>query len=331
MPGSLLGLGEEVRVLLNVLSATGPIFIVVALGFVLTRVGLFQRADMSVFSKFVVKIALPVLIFVNIYGRPASDIFQPTYLVTYAGASMAMYLLAHLYCRVRRRGALRAAIMSLGMGGTNNGFVGFPIFLILFADWAGIAVGMAMIIDNTLIIPLALLLLSHATGEGSVGQRIVETIKGVLLHPMVIAIILALGLNALGIELPTVIARSTDLLAQASTGVALFSVGGMLVGLDVRGDLSDITFSVVGKLLLMPAAGVGLLLLLPALGLPSLPFELRAAAVITCALPPFSILPALAEPYGEADVATASMMLSTVLSFITLSGWLMALTAVGWL
>lgn len=317
--------------MLNVLSATGPIFIVVAIGYLLTRAGWFARRDISVLSRFVVTVALPVLIFVNIYGRPPSDIFEPTYLVTYAGAAMIMFALAHLYCRIRGRTSLRAAILSLSMGGTNNGFIGLPIFLILFADWAGIAVGMDMLVDNILILPLGLFLLSRATGTGSVGDRLRATVRGVLLHPMVIAIALALLLNALRVTIPPVLDHGATLLAQASTGVALFSVGGMMVGLRVRGTVSDIVVSVAGKLLVMPAVAIGLLAAFSAAGMPALPPELRAAAVLTCALPTFSVLPALTEPYGEeADVATAATMLGTVLSFVTISGWLLALGAMGW-
>lgn len=316
--------------MLNVLSATGPIFIVVALGFLLTRLGLFERSDMSVMSRFVVKVALPVLIFLNVYGRSAAEILQPTYLLTYAGAALLMYALAHVYCRLLHRRPIRAAVMAIAMGGTNNGFIGFPIFLILFADWAGVAVGMDMLVDNILLIPLGLFLISRATGTGSVGARIVATIKGVLLHPMVIAIVLALLLNGIGFTIPEVLDRSANLLAQASTGAALFSVGGMLVGLRVKGALPDITLTVVAKLILMPAVGIGLLLLFAAVGMPALAPELRVAAVLTCALPTFSILPALADPHGEADVATASMMLGTIFSFVTMTGWLLLLGAMGW-
>ena len=70
---------------------------------------------------------------------------------------------------------------------------------------------------------------------------------------------------------------------------------------------------------------------LHALGLPELPSELKVAAVLTCALPPFSVLPSLAEPYGEADRGAASMMLATALSFLTLSGWMIVLQGFGWL
>lgn len=317
--------------MLHVLSATVPIFLIVGLGYALTRGGLFQRADMTVLSRFVVKVALPLLVFVNVFGRSAGEIFNPTYLLTYAGASMAMFALAFGYAKVFGRSRLRATFMGMGMGGTNNGFIGFPVFLILIADHAGAAIGMDMLVDNVLIIPLTLFLAEQASGTGALAQRIVATVRGVLLHPMVVAIILALVLNAFGAELPAVLDRSVRLLAQASSGVALFTVGGMLVGLQIRGAVSDIVTTVTGKLLVMPAIGLGLLTGLLALGLPDLPAELKAAAVLTCALPTFSILPALAEPYGEQDVATASMMLGTLLSFVTLSGWMLVLRGIGWL
>ena len=317
--------------MLHVLSATVPIFLVVGLGYLLTRRGMFKRADMTVLSKFVVKVALPLLVFVNVSGRTVAEIFQPTYLLTYAGASMAMFALAFGYARVFGRSPLRATFMGMGMGGTNNGFMGFPIFLILFADYAGAAIGMDMLVDNVLIIPLTLFLAEQATGTGALAQRIVATVRGVLLHPLVLAIIFALVLNSIGVTLPAVLDRTVRLLAQTSSGVALFTVGGLLVGLQVRGAITDIVTTVTGKLLVMPALAVGIVTGLVALGLPGLPPELRAAAVLTCALPTFSILPALAQPYGEQDVATASMMLSTLVSFVTLSGWMLVLAAMGWM
>ena len=120
-------------------------------------------------------------------------------------------------------------------------------------------------------------------------------------------------------------------MAQTSSGVALFAVGGMLVGLELHGMVSDIAFSVFGKLVLSPVVALGLIAALPAVGLPALSGDLRAAAVLTTALPTFSILPALAEKYGEQDVGAASMMLSVVLSFFTLTAWMWYLTTLGWL
>ena len=48
--------------MLGILSATVPIFMVVGLGYATTRAGMFRRDDMSTFSKYVAKIALPLLV-----------------------------------------------------------------------------------------------------------------------------------------------------------------------------------------------------------------------------------------------------------------------------
>ncbi|MGO1173739.1 MAG: AEC family transporter [Actinomycetaceae bacterium] len=315
----------------HVLEATTPVFLVVALGYLLTRFGMFRREDAGVLSRFVVKVALPLLIFANLAGRSPAEVFHAAYLLTYALAALVMFGLAAVYARARGRGRLHAIFMGTGMAGTNNGFIGFPIFLILFTEQAGAAIGMGMIVDNALIIPLTLLLAEQATGTGSVRDRLVATVRGVALHPMVLAIVAALALGAGGVEVPATVDRSIGLLSGAATGVALFSVGCMFVGLRIRGAVVDILATVTGKLAVMPAIALGVLLLLEAAGLPALPAELRAAAVLMCALPTYSIVPALAEGYGEADVPTASMMLGTMLSFLTLTGWMLVLTSAGWM
>ena len=318
--------------MVDILSAVVPLFLVVATGYLCTRAGLFQRADMAVLSRFVVKVALPLLVFVNVAGRSAAEIFNPAYLLVYALSAVAMVGLGAAYARVARRTPARAAGLGLLMAGTNNGFMGFPMFLILVPEVAGAAVGMDMLVDNIVIIPLALVLLERAThgGEGSWVRRVATSLRNVLVHPMVVAILLALLLNALGVTQPAMVGRGVTLLAQATSGTALFAVGGTLVGLRHGGLLADIVVSAVGKLLVMPGIGVAVVLGLAAAGWP-LPAPLRAAAVITCALPTFSIAPALLQPYGEEELGSAAMMTQVVASAVTLTGWLLALRALGWL
>lgn len=313
------------------MSAIVPIFLVVGVGYIAVQFGPFKREDMSILSTFVVKIALPILVFVNVYGKAASEIFRPTYLLTYALTAIIMFGLAYLYAKVMKRSKVRATFMGIGMAGTNNGFMGLPIFLILVPEWAGVAVGMDMLVDNVSIIPLTLFLAEHATGSGSLVQRLKTTVREVLLHPLVIAIALALILNSIGFVMPDWAGRSVDLLANTTTGLALFTVGGILAGLQIKGALLDVFVAVGGKLVAMPAIAIGVLTLLIAIGLPDLPIELKAAAIITCALPTYSILPSLAEPYGEADVSTAIVMLSILVSFITLAAWIVILGSMGWL
>ena len=328
MPGTTdnsRGVGE-------ILAAVTPIFLVVAAGFALTRGGLFSRDDMSVLSRFVVKVALPLLVFMNVVGRAPSEIFHPAYLLNYAVAALIMFGLGYVWVRVSGGDRGRSPVVGLLMSSTNNGFIGFAMFLILIPEFAGAAVGMDMLVDNVLIIPLFLFLCEQATNRGvTVGQRLVKTLRGVILHPMVIAIILALVTTAVGWELPTVLSRAVGLVAQASSGVALFSVGGMLVGLRLGGMLSDVVATAAGKLIVMPAISLGLIFAYETAGLPALPHELKVAALLTGALPTFSIAPALADPYGHSGLASASMMTQVVLSAFSMTAWLAVAHTLGWM
>lgn len=318
--------------MIDILSATVPIFLIVAVGFVTTRLGMFGRADMSVFSTYVIKIALPPLIFVNVAGRSLGEILNPTYLLGYAVAAMAMAALGQLWGRLRRVSRTRAAMVSFALSGTNNGFVGFPIFLLMLPQVAGLAIGMDMLVDNTLIIPVALILLESAAGRD---ERWSVRIRGitwrVVTHPLVIAIVAAVVVGAVGLRIPPMIFHAVELLANSSSAVALFSIGGMLVGLELRGQLSDLFAAVGGKLLVMPAIMLGLVFALPLLGLPDLPPELKVAAVLTGALPSMSIVAAVAEQHGDGDFGAAVMMLSTAVSFVTMTGWMLVMSGLGWL
>lgn len=57
--------------MIQVLEATLPIFLVVATGFAFTRGGVFAGEDMAILNRFIVKIALPLLVFTNLAGKSA--------------------------------------------------------------------------------------------------------------------------------------------------------------------------------------------------------------------------------------------------------------------
>ena len=80
----------------GILSAIAPIFLIVGLGYALTRAGVFQREHMSVLAAYVVKAALPALVFVNVHERSLGEILNPTYLLVYALAGMVMVVLARV-------------------------------------------------------------------------------------------------------------------------------------------------------------------------------------------------------------------------------------------
>ena len=113
------------------------------------------------------------------------------------------------------------------------------------------------------------------------------------------------------------------MLANASAAVALFVIGGSLVGLSPAGMRGDVALVAIGKLAMHPLAVVAFLLLLP----PVDP-TLRAAAVAYASMPMLSIYPILAQKYGREGFCAAALLVTTLASFATISGTLWILTAV---
>ena len=128
------------------------------------------------------------------------------------------------------------------------------------------------------------------------------------------------------------IERTVTLFSAASGGLALFIIGGSLVGLATKGLRSQVTLIAVGKLLLHPLAVWAAVLLLPQLGLPAVAGDLRAAAVLSAAMPMLGIYSLLAQRHGFEGFTAAALLAATGASFFTISAimWLMQHSA-GWL
>ncbi len=104
------------------------------------------------------------------------------------------------------------------------------------------------------------------------------------------------------------------MLATASSPVALFVIGGSLVGLQVRGMIGDVALIMLGKLLLHPLAILAALMLLPPID-PTLQLALLTMASV----PMLSIYPILGQRYGHEDVCAAALLATTAVSFVTVS------------
>jgi len=114
---------------------------------------------------------------------------------------------------------------------------------------------------------------------------------------------------------------------MSSVWMALFLIGGTLVGLRLHGMLAEVMQLVLSKLLLMPLAVFGMLWLLP----PIDPL-LRTAAVLLAAMPMLSVYPVLAQKYDQEEFCAAALLAATVTSFFTISALIWGLGELdGWL
>lgn len=300
----------------QVLTVTSPVFILIALGFVAVRSGFLSKDELRVLGKFVLCFALPALLFRALAGRRFDELLDTRYLVAYALGSLVALAVGVLNAR-RRLGKDMAlsALHGMGMACSNSGYVGFPIVSQLLGPPATVAFALTLMVENLLILPLGLAL---AEGRDQGGKGLVRLVGGILLRvlrsPLVIAIVAGLGFSILELRLPGPADLAIHMLAQAAAPVALFVVGGTLVGLRVKGMRRKLAQVVAGKLLLHP-----LLVFLGVLALPPADPALATAAVAFAAMPMMGIYPILAQKYGHEEFCAATLMVTTVLSFFSIS------------
>jgi malonate transporter len=318
--------------MLDILAITGPIYITIALGYLLTRRGLFARADMRVLGQFVINLALPALLFNALAQRKLGDILNGRYMLVYAIGSLVTMGLGLLWARRgARQDANTSVFYAMGMSCPNSGFVGYPIALLVIGPVAGVMLGLNMIVENLLLIPLLLALAESSTGGGGRWHAVLrQSLVNLARNPMVIGLVAGFAVSALEWQMPSPVARTVTLFAQASAALSLFVIGGSLAGLHIAGLRRPVAQIAIGKLLLHPAAMLAALLLCEAAGMVPMDPALRIGVVLTAASPMLGIFPILAQRHGHDGLAAAALLGTTVGSFFSISALLWVFKQVGW-
>lgn len=308
--------------MLAILAITTPIFLLIAVGYLFTRTGLVTREQVAGMGRFVITLALPALVLKALTERPLHEVFERNYLLAYGLGSLAVFALGFLFARLLRRDSVSgSAISALGMSMSNSGFIGYPVVVMVVGPTAAVGLAMGMLVENLLMFPLGLILAE--AGEqlgGGLRAALLGTARRLLSNPLIIGISLGLVLALLDIRLPLVLQKAVDMLAQASAPVALFVIGGSLVGLKAGGLIGDVLQVSLGKLILHPLA-----VLLCFLWLPVADLRLQMAGVLFACSPMMSIYPIVGQRFGLQGRCAAALLGATVLSFISISlfiGWL---------
>jgi malonate transporter len=204
---------------------------------------------------------------------------------------------------------------------TNTGFIALPILHSIYGQPAVLPAAVATVFVAVVMFPLTVILL-ESKGHGA--ARSFLLVKQIVLNPLVLSTALGLAWAIAGWPIPAPIATYMNLLAAALTPCALFAIGLGLSVEDVRSSLRASIVLAAVKLMIMPLTVYGLCV---ALGLGPL---YTIAAVVCAAVPTAKTVYILAGEYKiEEALVAATVSLTTLLSVVTLLGWLYALSALG--
>lgn len=307
-----------------VLSTTGTIFFIIAIGYFAVARKVLSRDGLEVLGRYVLNLALPALIFSAVSGRGFNEISNFAYLAGYLLASLSVLLLGYFLSRILwKTNPLSSTFDATGMACANSGFVGYPLLMMVLPSIAPTALALNMIVENLVVIPLVLILAERASAPTLRGRSMVKLVfHRVSTNPIVLAMVAGIVVSVTQLPIPNFATRGIDLIAQSSAAVCLFVIGGTLVGISIRSIGKRIFGVVAGKLILLPLAVWMSFGFLELIGTGSVSPNLRNAAIIMAATPAMTLYPVLAQKYGQEEQAATAMLVMTLLSFFTISGLL---------
>ena len=302
-----------------------PVFAVIACGWLTGRVGLLGEASSEALNRFVFYVALPPLFFLATARAPVGEILNLPFLAAYGGGTILTFVLAVAVARFAFPD--RFACLSLhGLSGIfgNTGYMGIPLLLTAFGPPGMVPVIITAIINGSIVIGLATVLVELDVGRGagkSVAAVTCDAFLAALKSPLVLAPFAGMALSAAGVVPPAPVENFCTLVGSAASPCALFAIGLFLVGKPVAGDLKEVASICLLKLLVHPA--ITYVIAFHALAMDPV---WAKSAVILAALPVGSTLFVVAQKYGVyVRRATAAILLSTALSVLTVSALLVML------
>ncbi|GGH59161.1 AEC family transporter [Frigidibacter albus] len=304
---------------MDAVNAIVPLFAVILIGFLAVRSGYVPAESLRPVGEVVLRIALPALIFLSVAGAAPGDGLQPLALLAIGLGSLAAFACGVAAAVWGLRMPLRqAAMVGLGISASNSGFIGYPVVQQLYGTAeAGRLLAHMMVIENLVIIPLALILSSNAGGA-------VGLLRDLARNPLILALAAAIAFQMAGLSLPSHAARTLDLLARMSAPAALLVVGATLATLRPQGQAGATAVIVLGKLLLHPALTFAAFAVVG--GSPA-PFVL--GAVLFAAMPMMSVYPILCQRAGLGPLAASALLAATILGTVTIPLWLPVLRQLG--
>lgn len=305
--------------LLEIMAITGPITALVLFGFFVTAIGHFPKSGIEGLRHFLFYFAMPCALFTSILRLDIRDIFNPTYFIAYGLATgIVLLFTVFVFARGFKRTGADVIINAIGTMTANVLMIGFPIFLSLFGAEGVLGIVLLVLIQDVVFVPVIFFLSDMATsGEASIIASIKAALRKIIRNPIVIGVFSGVIVGLSGIQIPDPIMKPFALLTNSVAGVGLFLIGAMLYGVRIKGLAAPVLFITCTKLILHPA-----LVLITFSFFPSLPDQIKVMGIIVAALPMIGTYTIHASRYIDPAEAAAASLLTTGISFLTLTGWI---------
>lgn len=305
-----------------------PIFALIGLAYASRKLNVLGPNAYIELNRFVASLALPALIFDNVAHVTPAQLNQPGFVAAFGIGAFAVMAVPLFFARGARSFGDRA-LDGLSASYPNTGYIGFPLAFLAYGAASAPGATIAAVFTTCVLFGSAIALLEWDLHRGhALGATVMKVGSSLLRNPIVLAPIAALTVTFDWVEIPAAADRVVKLLAGSAGPCALVAHGLFLARDDASNArpwaaaLRPRPLALVAlKVLVQPVLTA--LIVVYVFGLRGMDAQL---VVVLSALPTGTGAFMLADVYKrDLEVTSTTIMVSTILSAITLSIYLVVL------
>lgn len=285
-----------------------PLVLMMAIGFLIRRVGLVSEDAFRVINRIVFYVGIPTLVFHSVVTdrTPARWQYALWVALSILAAFAVSMLLAHALTKdPRKRGTLAQAAYR-----SNDGIFGLAVAAALCGEGNTGTMAFTLVISAALFCLTAVLCFElNRGGRIKFGKVVLNVLK----NPILISAALAFAVRLTGITLPYFVLKPIEYFKSMCTPMGFLVLGGLLSFHSLKENWKLVTIVSAVKLVVFPVVVCSLAYVLGGLRGP----ELASIFIVFSAPVAMSSLPMASELGGDVKLAGECIAVTTVLSLLT--------------
>lgn len=310
--------------MLDIIYVILPIFALMGLGYVAVLKRLFPAEGVKSLIAFVNNFATPCLLFLSISMSDFRSAFNLSIIGPFYLGAFICFVVGIAIAR-RGFGNRPGESVAAGFSGTftNTVLVGLPILTRAYGDGA-LPVTLSIIgLHGAILLTTGMVTMELVKRDGQpLGRTLLVAARRVVSNPLIWGIAAGIIGSLLEIQLIEPAEAFFVMMSQAVVPAALFGIGGALVEFKLSENWKQALVASLIKLILHPAIAYVLMVWVL-----HVPLELARYGILLAAMPAGVNIYVFATYYERGvSVATNTILIATVLSAVTITGWLYVLS-----
>lgn len=237
-----------------------PIFLLIMLGYVLTRIKLWNEPFLKIANDLCFKCLLPVLLFYNVAIADIFEVFNGKLIIYVCVCACLICGLLFIIVPLLVKDNKRRGVMIQGTFRSNFLLFGVPLGLSI----GGVKGSVLAAVVASFYVPVINMLsvISLYVFSDSKSKNLKSALIGIIKNPLIIGgvsgLVFSLIRNLIGFEIPTMLDTTLSNIKSIATPFAFLILGGDLKFGNMLKNVKFSIFSVLGKIVIIPALMISL-------------------------------------------------------------------------